>query len=91
MLVWLGAAGAGLTAVHLVIRTPCPPSYTRLLDVSWPVLGLSVVVAVCGLISLGRRTRLPAAAGSFLVAGGVVAVLAAVVHLLFLRDTCWTF
>ena len=91
MLVGLGAAGAGLTAVHLVTRTSCPPSYSRLLDFSWPVLGLSIVVAVCGLISLGRRARLPSGVEAILLLGGVIAVLAAIVHLLFLRDTCWTF
>jgi hypothetical protein len=91
VVVVLGAAGAGLTVLHLVTRASCPPGYSHLLDVSWPVLGLSVAVAVVGLISIGRRDRLPVPLEAILLFAGVLAVLAAAMHLLFLRDTCWTF
>ena len=90
-IILVGIVGAVLAVLHLVTRTSCPPGYVHLVDFSWPVLALSVVVAAFGLVPINLRARLPALVEALVLAGGVLAVLTAAAHLVFLRDTCWTF
>jgi len=90
-IVLVGAVAVALTGLHIITRAPCPPSYVRLIDFSSPLLGLSVAVTGAGLASVYWRKRLPAPVEVLLQAFGLLASLGGAVHLLLLRDTCWSF